>query len=398
MRLVFLTQYYPPEIGAPQTRLAALTRALVQRGWHVEVVTAMPHHLMGRILHGYRGRIYSCEKLDGATVHRTWVYAASGTGVRRMLNYLSFAFSCLLGLLRVRRPDAIFVESPPLFLAVPGWLAAKRYRCKLIFNVADLWPDAIRELGVLRSGPLLGVAERLEAWTYRRATVVNAVTSGIERSLRERKGVPVTKLRFLPNGVDTERLAPCERSVALAQRLQLDDRPLFVYAGTHGIAQGLHTLVDAAALAPYVTVLCIGGGTTKAALMAYARARNVENVRFLDPVPLDEIPEYFSLAVASVVLLVRSELHRDARPSKLFASFACGVPVIYGGEGEGADIVEHAGAGLVVPPEDPAALAMAMATLAADPVQRTRMANNARTLAVERFAWSGIVDRWVASL
>ena len=290
------------------------------------------------------------------------------------------------------------MESPPLFLAVPGWLAAKRYRCKLIFNVADLWPDAIRELGVLRPGPLLGAAERLEAWTYRRATVVNAVTNGIARDLRDRKGVPITKLRFLPNGVDTERLAPRERSVALARKLQLDDRPVFVYAGTHGIAQGLQTLVDAAALAPDVTVLFIGGGTTKRALIAYARARNVENVRFLDPVPLDDIPEYFSLAVASVVLLVRSELHRDARPSKLFASFACGVPVIYGGEGEGADIVEHASAGVVVPPEDPAALAAAMATLAADPVQRTRMANNARTLAVERFAWPGIVDRWVASL
>lgn len=398
MRLLILTQYYFPDIGAPQTRLAALARALIARGHEVEVVTAMPHHLMGRTHAGYRARLYVRESLGGVVVHRTWVYAATGTGVRRIANYLSFTFSSLLGLALARRPDAVFVESPPLFLSIPGWLAAKVYGAALIFNVADLWPDAVRELGVVRAGPLLRAAERLEAWTYRRATVVNAVTAGIESDLLERKRVPPAKLRFLPNGIDVDAFAPRERSVSLAHRLHLDGRAVFLYAGTHGIAQALHTVVDAAALAPEAIVLFVGSGSTKLAIVQRARDLALENVRFVDPVPLDEMPDYFSLACASIVPLSRSELHRGARPSKLFPSLSSGVPVIYSGEGEGAAIVESAGAGIVIPPETPCAMAEAMRRLMGDSIERARMSANARAVAVEQFAWSGIVDRWLASL
>jgi colanic acid biosynthesis glycosyl transferase WcaI len=329
-------------------------------------------------------------------VHRTWIYVATGTGTRRIASYLSFAGSSLIGLLRARRPDAIFVESPPLFLAVPGWIAAKVRRCPLIFNVADLWPDAVRELGVMSGGPLLRVAERLEAWTYRRATMINVVTQGIAHRLRENKRVPASKLRFLPNGVDVETFAPRARSGELAARLELDERPVFLYVGTHGIAHALDHLIAAAAQVPEALVLLVGAGTTKSTLVELAR--DLENVRFIDPVPLEEMSEYFSLAYASIVPLVRCEVNRGARPSKLFASLACGVPVIYSGEGEGAAIVTDAQAGLVVPPEDSRAIANAMRRLIDDPVQRDEMAKRARDVAVERFAWPGIVDRWLASL
>ncbi|HTX57360.1 MAG TPA: glycosyltransferase family 4 protein [Candidatus Acidoferrales bacterium] len=396
MRLLILTQYYPPEIGAAQTRLCALTRALVTRGHVVEVVTAMPNHLAPRTFEGYRGRLYMRETLDGAAVHRTWVYPATGTGLRRMMNYLSFTCTSFIGLARAKRPDAVFVESPPLFLSVPGWIAATVWRAPLIFNVADLWPDAVREFGVIRDGPFLAAAERLESWAYRRATTVNAITESMRAELRERKGVPATKLRFLPNGVDVERLQPRERSTALAARLGLDARPVFLYVGTHGIAHALHVLVGAAALVPQAQVVFVGGGTTKAALRELAR--NVENVRFVDPVPLDELPDYFSLACASVVPLTRSRHNHGARPAKLFSSLACGVPVIYSGDGEGAGIVQDARAGIVVAPEDPRAIAQAMLRLMDDPIERGQMSQRARALAVERFAWSKIVDGWLASL
>jgi colanic acid biosynthesis glycosyl transferase WcaI len=396
VRLLILSQYYAPEIGAAQARLTALASALIRRGHDVEVVTAMPNHLFGRTLPGYRHRLYMREVIDGVRVHRTWIYVATGTGTRRIASYLSFAGSSLIGLLRARRPDAIFVESPPLFLAVPGWIAAKVRRCPLIFNVADLWPDAVRELGVMSAGPLLRVAERLEAWTYRRATMINVVTQGIAHRLRENKRVPASKLRFLPNGVDVETFAPRARSGELAARLELDERPVFLYVGTHGIAHALDHLIAAAAQVPEALVLLVGAGTTKSTLVELAR--DLENVRFIDPVPLEEMSEYFSLAYASIVPLVRCEVNRGARPSKLFASLACGVPVIYSGEGEGAAIVTDAHAGLVVPPEDSRAIANAMRRLIDDPVQRDEMAKRARDVAVERFAWPGIVDRWLASL
>lgn len=399
MRILILTQYYPPEIGAPQTRLAALARELMHRGHSVEVVTAMPSHLLGRTYKGYRGKFYMRDSVAGVTVHRTWVYAASGTGLRRMLNYLSFTATSLIGLAAARKPDVIFVESPPLFLSIPGWIAAVLRRASLVFNVADLWPDSVRELGVMNGGPLLRVAEHLEAWTYRRADAVNAVTMGIERVLRERKQVPVSKIHFLPNGIDIERFKPAAPDAALRRKLQLDDRPVFIYAGTHGIAQGLHTVVDAAALlGDRATMLFVGSGPTKPLLVQRARKMGLQNVRFVDPVPLDEMPRYFGLAYASVVPLVRGDLMRGARPSKMFPSFACGIPVVYSGEGEGAALVENARAGVTVPPENAEALARAMGELLDNPAGREEMSKNARTLAVERFAWSSIVDRWLASL
>lgn len=399
MRLLILTQYYPPEIGAPQTRLAALARHLVRRGHEVEVVTAMPNHLTGRTYEGYRGKLYMHEVIDGVPVHRSWVYAATGTGVKRMGNYLSFALSSFLALAKARRPDVVFVESPPLFLSFPGWIAAVLSRAKLVFNVADLWPDSVRELGVMADGPLMRFAEHLEAWSYRRADIVNAVTDGIDTTLREKKNVPSSKLRFLPNGIDVDRFVPQAPDEALRRHLRLDAKPVFIYAGTHGIAQGLHNVVDAAAqLKDRATMLFVGAGPSKPALVARAKAIGATNVRFVDSVPLDVMPEYFSLAYASIVPLVRGDLMRGARPSKLFPAFACGVPVIYSGEGEGAKLVSEGGAGVVVPPESIDALARAMEAMIDDPQRRAQMSVAARALALDRFAWSTIVDTWLASL
>jgi glycosyltransferase involved in cell wall biosynthesis len=399
MRVLILTQYYLPEIGAPQTRLAALARELRRRNHEVEVVTAMPHHLLGRTYEGYRGKFYTTETIDGITVHRTWVYAATGTGARRILNYLSFTISSIVGLLRAQRPDVVFVESPPLFLSVPGWLAAARHKAKLVFNVADLWPDSVRDLGVMRDGPMLRAAERLEAWSYRRADYVNAVTDGISEVLVGQKGVPRSKVRFLPNGIDIESFSPRDRDEDLARTLGLDNRRVFIYAGTHGIAQGLHHVVDAAKLVQdEAIVLFVGSGPTKPALVERARRAGVDNIRFVDPVPLERMPRYFSLAYASIVPLVRSDLMRGARPSKMFPSLASGVPIVYSGEGEGARLVSEASAGVVVPPENPIALARAIAALSLDETSRNDMAVRARALAVDRFAWSTIIDRWLDSI
>jgi len=208
MRFLILTQYYPPEIGAPQVRLAALAAELVKLNHRVEIVTAIPHHLIGRMYPGYERKIFTREISNGATVTRTWAFAASGTGFPRLLNYLSFSCSSLIGLFTSSRPDYIFVESPPLFLGVSAWLYARVKRAPIIFNVADLWPDSVRELGVLSPGWVYDMAEHLERWIYRKSSFVNAATNGILNTLRDTKGVPASKLLFLPNGVDTDLFFP----------------------------------------------------------------------------------------------------------------------------------------------------------------------------------------------
>jgi colanic acid biosynthesis glycosyl transferase WcaI len=399
VRVLILTQYYPPEIGAAQTRLAALAQQLCCRGHTVEVVTAMPHNLTGRTYGGFERTFYLREIVGGVWVHRTWVYAATGTGIRRIFNYLSFTVTSIFGLLRARRPDLIFVESPPLTLGVSGWLGSIVHRVPFVFNVSDLWPDSVRELGVIRKGPLIRAAEWLEAWIYRRATIVNAVTNGIASTLQSKKGVPATKLRLFPNGVDVHRFSPEPPDEQLRERLRLDGRPVLLYAGTHGIVAGLPCVLDAAVLLrDEAIVVFVGAGPAKAMIVARARKLGIENVRFVDPVPLEQMHSYYSLATAAIVTAVRSSTGLGMRPAKLFPAFSCGVPVIYSGEGEGANLVKEIAAGIVVPPEDPAAIVQAMRILISDVELRTEMGRSGRKAAVERFAWSAIVDSWLRSI
>src|SRR4029077_11569620 len=208
MRFLILTQYFPPEIGGAQTRLRSFATELCRSGHEVEVVTAKPNYPKGSFFAGYEKGFYCKEQQDGIVIHRVWLYPAIGGSVKRLLNYISFTLTCLLGLWRSERPDYIFVESPPLFLSFPAFLAAFFWRVPFIFNVADLWPDVIVDGGFMKDGPIIRMLEMVERWSYRRAAYVNTVTDWIVEILCDKKGVPESKLLFLPNGVDTERFRP----------------------------------------------------------------------------------------------------------------------------------------------------------------------------------------------
>src|SRR5262249_44582872 len=147
-----LTQYFPPEIGGAQTRLKSFATELARAGHHVEIVTALPNYPRGRFFPGYEKTLYKKESLDGITIHRVWLFPAVGSGVKRLLNYLSFTLTSFYGLLRSTRPDYIFVESPPLFLSFTAWVAGLFWRVPFIFNVADLWPDVILDGGFMKDG------------------------------------------------------------------------------------------------------------------------------------------------------------------------------------------------------------------------------------------------------
>jgi glycosyltransferase involved in cell wall biosynthesis len=402
MRFLFLTQYFPPEIGASQVRLGAFTRELVRLGHEVEVVTALPNYPHGRVFPGYRGRLFMRDRWEGIPVHRVWSYAALGGGVKRMLNYGSFTATVLLGVLRARRPDYIFVESPPLFLSVPAYIASRLTRAPFIFNVADLWPDSVREMGILKDGPLLRFAEWLEKWTYPRAGFVNAVTEGIRDVLIEKKGVPPERVLFLPNGVDTALFRPDEPDTQLAEELGLQGRRVILYAGTLGLAQGLDVALDALKMIrdelPEVLLLFIGSGSDRARLERLVESEKLPNVRFMDPRDLAFVARLYSVAFAGFASLKNLPLFDGARPSKIFPVMAAGKPVIYSGAGEGARLIEKANAGVVVPPEDPAALAEAIRALVWDPARAAELGRNGRRFAEQNLAWSALVGDWLRQL
>jgi colanic acid biosynthesis glycosyl transferase WcaI len=401
MRLVILTQYFPPEIGAAPTRLQAMASELKSMGHEVEVVTALPNYPRGEIFPEYRRRFYCREVRDGITVHRVWVYAALGGGARRLLNYASFVLTSVFGLLRVQKPDYLLVESPPLPLTVPAYLFAWLWRVPSIMNVADLWPDAALEMGFLKEGLLVRVIRALERWSYRHASYVNAMTRGIEECLLSEKGLSAEKVLFLPNGVDTFHYRPRPVDHALKCQLRLDGKKVILYQGTHGHAHGLDSLLRAAKLLEDerdVHFLLIGDGSEKHRLEQLRQNLGLKNVTFHEPVPVKQLPFYFSIAECGLVSLRNLPHLSRARPAKMFPILASGKPIIFVGSGEGAQLAEQAKAGMVVPPEDPEALATAVLQLLQDPAAVREYGANGRRFAETHLQWSQLVTAWLAEL
>lgn len=401
MKFLILTQYFFPEPGAAQARLAGIARELVREGHAVEVITGLPNYPEGKIFAEYRGRLFMREEWEGIPVHRTWLYAAKGAGLARMLNFGSFSAMSLLARLRIRSADWVFVECPPPTLAIPGLLLARSLRARLIVNVADLWTDALRELGFLENAVLFRWLERLESFTYRHAARVNAVSDGVRERLIERKGVPLHKIALLPNGVDLRLYRPAPADEALKSSLGLGGKRIVLYAGTHGYCHGLeHALYAARKLLDdsRIHFLFIGSGSEKPKLVNMAAELRLQNVTYLDPVPAAEVARYLSIACCGLVPLRNVPLFRATRPAKLFSIMAAGKPVVFAGEGEAARLVETAQAGVVIPPEDPEELAAAVRLLAGNEALGARMGASGRKYVEQHLTWTRIVGDWLEQL
>jgi glycosyltransferase involved in cell wall biosynthesis len=384
LRVTFLTHYFPPEIGAAQTRLSELATLLTEAGDHVTVVTPFPNYPTGVIHPGYRGKRSMEESMDGVRVLRTWTYATRNRGFfKRILNHLSFSFSAYSALRRMGPTDVFYVQSPPLFVGIAALGMSRIKRVPFVFNVSDIWPQSAIELGALHNPIAIRLAEMLERHIYRRAVFITCATPGIVRRLAE-KGVPESKLVLLTNGVDTATFRPESPEGALARQLGLDGHRIFLYAGTHGLSQGLEVVLEAAKLTrnPDVLYVMVGEGAKKDELVDKARQEGIHNVRFLPNQPKSLMPSLLNIAYASIIPLRRLDLFKAALPSKMFESMAVGKPLVVALWGEGAQLVETAGCGLVVEPEDPNAMQKAVETLVADPGLARKMGERGRDYVV----------------
>lgn len=389
MRVLIVSHYFPPEIGAPQARLSGLAAAWAADGAQVTVLTGMPNHPTGKLPPEYRRAIRRRESCDGYEVVRTWLYATPNEGVaRKTLSHLSFmASGAALGGRPTGPADVVVVSSPTFFSIGTGWLLARRKRAALIVEVRDLWPAIFTELGVLRSGPLLRTLERMELAAYAAADAVVVVSEGFRSNLISR-GIPEGKVHVIRNGVSPGDFDPARPpDPALRVRLGAADHDcLVLYAGTHGIAQGLTTVADAAALldAEPVRVAFVGEGADKERLRGHVAERSIGNVTFEPAVPATEMGTLLAAADICLLALRDLPLFTSFIPSKMFEYLAAGKAVIGAVAGEPALILREAGA-LVVPPEDPAALAEAIRTLAGDPELRAKMGRQGRDYVERHF-------------
>ena len=375
-------------MGAPQARISALARALSERGASVTVQTGFPHYPDGVIRPPYSNRPYLIERDGPVKVVRTAVYPAPNRGfARRLLDHASLAASAVAGAPLSGPADVVVCESPPLFLAGAAIAFARIKRAPLVLNVADRWPASAVELGALTDRRAIRAAEWLERAAYRGAAAISVPTEGLADDLGSHPAARGKLVRLGPS-VDVERFDP--EPVAAGARLRV------LYAGTVGLAQGLDTLVEAARRAGpgAIEVTIAGDGADAPILRERIDRERIEAVRMVGSVPHREIPRLYAGADAAVVLLRDRPIFEGALPTKMLEAMAAGRAIVLSARGESARLVAGAGAGVVVPPEDPEALAGAFRELAGDAERLRSLGAAGRRAAVESFSRERLVSRW----
>jgi glycosyltransferase involved in cell wall biosynthesis len=400
MRIAYVCHYFVPEPAAPAARVHEFARAWVRAGHQVDVLTTFPNHPVGRIPPEYQGRAWSTEWRDGIRVLRCWLYAVPNRGVgRRGLDHLSFMLTALLfGLPRLRQVDVVIASSPTLFSALAALLIARIKRVPFVLEVRDLWPEAIVDLGLMRSDSAsVRLLRALAHVLYREAARVVVVTEGFAEKLAA-AGVPRGKLVVIPNGADTRFFAPGGDGNVVRTTLGLDGRFVVAYVGAHGVSQGLDAVLDAAALQPDTTFLMVGDGADRDRLVAEAQRRGLQNVVMRPSMPKSEVANVYAAADACLVPLRDVPIFETFVPSKLFEVLAAGRPTIGAVRGEARDILLRSGGALVVDPERGDQLAQAIDRLRNDVALCERLAKSGRQFAVQEYDRDTLANRYLEVL
>lgn len=382
MHILFLSDNFPPEVNAPASRTFEHCREWVRAGHKVTVITCAPNFPKGRVFDGYRNRLWQSEEIEGIRVIRVWSYITRNERfVRRILDFMSFMLTAFLASIFVRRVDIIVGTSPQFFTACAAYATSVVKRRPWIFELRDIWPESIRAVGALKKERLLDLLEGLELFLYRKSTAVVSVTNAFKQNLIAR-GIDGSKIYVVTNGVDTSRFSPLPKDRKLLAELDLEGKFVAGYIGTHGMAHGLDTLIDSAKAlaqskhAAQVRFIMLGDGAQRQRLEARARTEGLDNIRFIESVPKDEVVRYWSILDASIIHLKKSELFKTVIPSKMFECMGMAIPVLHGVEGESAEIVMRHEIGITFEPENHLELVERLVTLHEDVEARERFAGN----------------------
>ena len=392
MKILFITPYFPPEVGAAQARIYELASRLKDSGHEVSVLTTFPNYPTGVVPQEWRRKFYWKGFEGNLQTYRIWSYATPNKGfLRRIVSHLSFAlFATIAGLFQPKA-DVMIVESPPLFDGFTGLLLRMLRGIPYVFMVSDLWPESAIQMGVLKSRFLIKASRAIELLFYRRAVGVLALTAGIQQAIID-SGIEEARVVLFRNSVDCDFFRPAQALTRIRRELNVGaNNFVALYAGTFGLAQNLSTILAAASLLQkagdtQVRFVLVGAGAESDRLQEQARELRLNNVLILKPFDRRRMPELINASDCVIVPLRDLEIFRGALPTKMFEAMACAKPVILGIKGEAEILMRDADAGVCVKPESPTAIKDAVRALAMSPELRMRMGLNGRDYVVEHFS------------
>ncbi len=383
MRLAILCQWYPPEPAPIGIMLRELAQDLTVRGHEVAVVTGFPNHPAGLVHDAYRGKgFFVKEASDGIEINRCYLRASpKRTIANRLANFLSFSASSLVALLRMKRPDVLLVVSPPLSNGLVALVVSRIRGIRFVFNVQDIYPDAAIAMGVIRNRLLIRVLRKVERAIYRSARMITVISPGFRENLLG-KGVPDRAIAVIHNWLDSREIVPMAKDNEFSRRHGLRDKYVVLYSGTIGMISGAEILVGCAERLAYLKdmlFLFVGEGVSKDRIMREARTRNLGNVKFLPLQDRSLLSSVLSSADVSVVTL-RKGAGRSSVPSKVLGYMAAGRPIVASvdPESDTRKMIDRAGCGICVPPEDEMTLANALVALYRDARKAGAMGDSGR--------------------
>lgn len=401
MRILFLSDNFPPEGNAPATRLYEHATRWVRAGHEVTVITCAPNFPEGRLFAGYRNDWRRVEMVEGIRVVRVKTYITANEGfLKRTLDYMSFMAMATVMSLFERRPDVVVATSPQFFCAIAGWMVGVLKWRPFVFELRDLWPASIMAVGAMKKNLAIRWLERLELFLYRRAAAIVSVTESFREDLVGR-GIPREKIHVVINGVDLDRYEPRSRDVGLAREFCLEGKFVAGYMGTHGMAHALPKMLEAAERLLHrddIAFFFAGSGAERGRVEQIVAERGLRNVRLIPRQPKERMPALWSLCDLAIVPLRDTPVFATVIPSKIFEAMGMGVPILMSlPEGEATQIVRTTGSGVCVEPENADAMAREVARLSEMPDEVARLAKQARE-AAPRFSRDALAIRMLGVL
>lgn len=402
MKILLLSQYFPPEFGACAARNSEHAAQWAARGHEVEVCTAFPNYPAGIIAGPYRGRFYQRESKDGYSVLRSWIFATPNRATwRRALASITFMCSAFLSaLFAARRPDVVIASSGPFFVGPLGYALSVLKRAAFVMEVRDILPQQAVDVGMIKNPLLVRALEAIEKFLYRRARVVVTVAEASRESLIKR-GLPESKCFTIENGILPDLFAPGSRDNEVRAQYGWGADFVAMYIGVHGVSQGLDTLLEAAHLLrdkEGIRFVLVGDGAEKPSLVKFAQDHHLGNVEFLPIQPRERVPLFYAAANVCFVPLRRGDYFRINIPSKVFEILAVERPIIIGAEGQARAIVDESGGGIAVTPESAHAYADAVLRLQADPAFAESLGRSGRAYVLENFSREKKAARYIEIL